>query len=204
MKLLKTKLNTIKKPGDIAHIEMTPYRNDVSKSLNHKKEPRQSAVTILLFESNSQTECILIQRPEYEGTHSAQISFPGGKLEKGETLKEAALRETHEEIGIHHSEIELIGELSQLYIPPSNFMVTPFLGVLEKEPIYNPDKREVADVFSFPISELTELTKIPTTKITLSNGLKLETPYFDINNKIVWGATAAMLNELRHILKISH
>ena len=186
--------------GESAHLEMTPYRNDVAKSLNHKREPRQSAVTVLLFEKNNQTECILIQRPEYEGTHSAQIAFPGGKLEQGETLREAALRETHEEIGIPHSDIELIGELSQLYIPPSNFMVTPFLGVLEKEPFYIPDQREVAEVFSFPVSELMELKDIPTTKIKLNNGLKLETPYFNINNKIVWGATAAMLNELRLIL----
>jgi len=187
--------------GEPAHLEMTPYRNKVAKKLNHKVEPRKSAVAILLFEKNNQTECILIQRPVYEGTHSAQIAFPGGKLEKGETLKEAALRETHEEIGINHTEIEVVTELTELYIPPSNFMVTPFLGILEKEPIYMPDPREVAEVFSFPISELINLKEIPSTKISLSNGLKLQTPYFNINNKIVWGATAAMLNELRHILK---
>ena len=198
---LKSKLDQNNLIGEEAHLEMTPYRNDVAASLNHKKEPRQSAVTVLLFEKNRQVECVLIQRPEYEGTHSAQVAFPGGKLEKGETLKQAALRETFEEIGVEDSQIEIIGQLSQLYIPPSNFMVYPYVGILKEEPNYKIDEREVAEVFSFPVSELVNLENIPSTEIKLSNGLKLKTPYFDIKNKIVWGATAAMLNELRRLLK---
>lgn len=201
LKKLTDRIVDLSLAGEVAHVEMTPYRNDVARQLNHKNEPRHSAVAVLLFPGKVEPECILIQRPEYEGTHSAQVAFPGGKQEPNESLEQTAKRETQEEVGIDPSRIGFIRTMSELYIPPSNFMVTPFLGILDHEPQYILNPREVAEVFSFPISELIELRKIPQTKITLSTGLKLQTPYFHLQHKVVWGATAAILNELRHLLR---
>lgn len=200
LEAIRKKFCKIEKPGENAHLEVTPYRKKVSQFLNHTNAPRLCGVSILLFEKKQETNCILIQRPVYKGTHSAQIAFPGGKQEQNETLLDTALRETEEEIGISSNQIDILGALTELYIPPSNFLVTPFLGILKNEPIYTLDKREVDHVFSFPIQKLIDIESLPITKVKLSNGLSLETPYFDIENKIVWGATAAMLNEFRHIL----
>ena len=187
-------------PGYDSHVKMSPQgRNNPDFKI--PDNARESAVLILLHKENEDTHCTLIQRPTYEGTHSGQIAFPGGKREEGEVLKTTALRETYEEIGVSPELINVFGKLSDIYIPPSNFIVSPFVGEIDFKPIYVPDDFEVDEVFSFALTELLNEDIMKSKRLKMANGMFLKINYFDINNKVVWGATAAILQELKDILK---
>ncbi|MFB6306378.1 MAG: CoA pyrophosphatase, partial [Flavobacteriales bacterium] len=131
--------------GDEAHLAMSSYKEKEKSRENVKKDAKTSAVLLLLFPTeNHSLETVFIQRPEYDGVHSGQISFPGGGREiHDKNLKETSLRETREEIGVLDNEVSIIGNLSDLYIPPSNYLVTPFVGYTDKAPNFNPDSNEV-------------------------------------------------------------
>lgn len=145
---------------------------------------------------------VLMKRPDYDGTHSGQVSFPGGKMEEADaTVIETALREAEEEVNIKPHEVKVVGQLTNLYIPPSNFLVHPVLGILEKQPLLMPDKHEVQSIH---LPELTYLLRddiIEEKDIVLSSGFKMRTPYFEVDGHTVWGATAMMIAELKEVLK---
>lgn len=190
-------------PGEDAHVEMFPLRMRTSEALKTIEGYRLSAVMGLLFPVEKSHHIILIERQDYDGKHSGQISFPGGKKEDEDyTSLEAALRETHEEIGIHPDTIQVLGRLSDVYIPVSNFLVHPYLGVIKSKPEFVPDSREVKSVFTFDITEILNEKSRITTIVSVGKGVTLkDVPAFKIQDKIIWGATALMLNELRFILK---
>ncbi len=187
-------------PGIAAHLEMTPYRNK-EMFLETPSTAKQSAVAIVLYRKKNTASILLTQRAEYKGVHSGQISFPGGKSEKNdENLLATAIRETKEEIGIELSYSSFVTELSPLYIPPSNYMVSPFLFYV-KEKIDEKLSHEVKQLIHFPITELLSSGFIKHTDIALSNEKIISNaPYIAYENKIIWGATAAMLNELKYVL----
>ncbi|MFZ9847927.1 MAG: NUDIX hydrolase [Flavobacteriales bacterium] len=188
-------------PGKEAQYSMAPYREVVDAKFKNQKEAKTAGVLLLIYPVNNQPHLVLTKRPTYEGHHSAQISFPGGKREeKDENFAQTALRETEEEIGISASNITIIGELSDLYIPPSNFKVYPFVGVSYTQPHFIKGPKEVAEIIELSISELLREDIIKSKKMKLAAGLNFNTPYFDIQNHVVWGATAMMLNELREIV----
>lgn len=196
-------------PGEMAHLKMAPYkRANASDALKGTKKPRIASTLLLLHEKNDIIKFTLIKRPNYEGTHGGQISFPGGKLEENETIKEAALRETEEEIGIGKNQINLLGELTQVYIPPSNFLITPFIGYIDHSPNYSPDPREVEKIIDVPLSELLDENLVKTKKIAIKNygssEFHIDAPYFELQKNIVWGATALVLSEFKDILKRSN
>jgi 8-oxo-dGTP pyrophosphatase MutT (NUDIX family) len=156
----------------------------------------------LLYPKKGQTHLVLIQRNSYEGVHSAQIAFPGGKYETPDvTFEKTALRETQEEIGIHPNNIEIIMPFTHLYIPPSNFMVYPFLGICKEEIVFVPDNNEVVNVIELPLNDFLNDDLVVKTIMTTSYAEKIEIPAFKINEHIVWGATAMMLSELKEVLK---
>lgn len=190
-------------PGEEAHIEMFPLRARTSEALKTAEGFRLSAVMALLYPVGESHELILIERQDYDGKHSGQMSFPGGKKEDEDyTSLEAALRETHEEIGIHPDHITVLGRLTDVYIPVSNFLVHPYVGMLESKPSFIPDPREVKSVFTFNVNELLRESNRVITTISLGKGATIkDVPAFKIDGKIIWGATALMLNELRIILK---
>ncbi len=192
--------------GETAHKIMAPYLRDTAREVLHsEKKVTYAATLLLLYEKNNETYFTLIKRPEYNGTHSGQISFPGGKLENNETSQEAALRETQEEIGIKHCDIKIITKLTQLYIPPSNMLVTPYVGYLDYAPTCRPDPQEVASILEVPLTNLFNDELVKTKKIKVGKHsktpLKIEVPYFDFANEIIWGATAMILSEVKEILK---
>jgi len=169
--------------------------------INHDTPPKEGSVMILLYPDEQTVRFPLIQRPEYPGVHSGQMALPGGKRESGEDGIQAALRETQEEVGIHAAEIEVIGSLSSFYVFASNFQIQPVIGRLHRKPLFIPQEEEVAEVVSADLRHLLDDRFLKETDITVGAGFELRAPYFDLEGKIVWGATAMMLNELRVILK---
>lgn len=190
-------------PGEQSHQKMSPLNRPLtSDALKNTSDYRESAVAIVLFESNNQIECILTQRPEYDGSHSGQVSFPGGKKELSDTNLEAtARRECREEIGVELSLEHYLGELSPVYIPVSRFLVLPYVYFLPSIPTFVRDAHEVAEIFTFPLFDLKKEELISTMELKLPNGtIYRNVPYFNLNNKKVWGATALMLSELKDVL----
>ncbi|PCI35572.1 MAG: coenzyme A pyrophosphatase [Flavobacteriaceae bacterium] len=184
-------------------LEMAPeIRKKVSEDSIAEKKPRKAAVIALFYPNKQGETCFsLMERAQYNGTHSAQISFPGGKEDPSDTnLEHTALRETEEEFGINANNIHIIKELTTTYIPPSNFLVTPFIGICNSTPLFTPNN-EVASIIEIKVVELLKEENSNTTKISTSYQTDMETPCFNLNGHIVWGATAMMLNEIKHMLK---
>jgi len=164
--------------------------------------PRKSAVLILLFPVNDTIRMVLIERPVYEGVHSGQIALPGGKFEeKDADLQQTALRETFEEIGVPSGDITIIGKLSDIYINPSNFLVSPFVGYCPRQPEFIGDQREVQSIFTTDVIALSRDAGKAIKTITHSSGYKIKTPYFEIEGFTVWGATAMIISELNAVVR---
>ena len=196
--------NSIKHlPGENSHREMAPFRMTTSEVMRTKPTVRLSAVLLLLHFQKDEIHFTLIQRQTYNGTHSGQMSLPGGKYEKTDkSLTKTALRETMEEIGVVSDEIKIIGEMSQVYIPVSKFLIHPFIGYLDHPPLIVKDEREVEKVFQVKIPDLLNQANRIDTKIEIEKGQYLnKVPAFKLNERIVWGATALILNEFKAMIQ---
>ena len=191
-------------PAREAHFKMVPLER--IESLKNQKlddlNPKTAAVMMLFYPKNGRTHLVLIVRNSYEGIHSAQIAFPGGKYEANDqNYRNTALRETHEEIGIHPSIVEIVMPFTHLYIQASNFMVYPFLGICKEEIVFVPDGNEVVNIIELPLNDFLNDDLIITTTMSTSYAKNIKIPAFNIEGHIVWGATAMMLNELKEVLK---
>lgn len=174
------------------------YNNEKIAASN----PKKAAVLALFYPNENNETCFLLtQRASYKGTHSAQISFPGGKIEQKDTnLQATALRETFEEVGIEEKNITIIRKITDVFIPPSNFLATPFIGYSSTKPNLKIN-HEVDHTFDVKLSDLLNDENISTINITTSYASKIDVPCFKLNNYIVWGATAMILNEIKELLK---
>lgn len=209
-KLLIEKLSkTISKklPGENAHIEMLPLGRGTLNTYSEKiSSARKSAVAVLLYHSNNTYKSLLIKRSSYNGNHSGEISFPGGKFDKKDkNLESTAIRECHEEIGLPPIYLQKIGKLTDVYIPVSNFLIEPFLFIVNspEKITLKPDEREVSEIIEVDIHEILDPSNMHKTTLKLKNNQVLnDVPCFKVkNNIIVWGATALILNEFKLILK---
>lgn len=171
--------------------------------LNLNKNPRLGGVMIFVFNKRNKAHLALIRRPEYDGVHSGQIAFPGGKMDDSDAdIQETAIRETFEEIGVPKSKMEILGPISQVYIPPSKFLVTPFVTICNESPVFNKDDFEVEEVLEVPIALLFDDSIVKHGEVNVGNqGYSLSAPYFDVFGHKVWGATAIMLSEFKAIMK---
>ena len=196
-------LKTRKLGGLNAQFKLAPelrlkYDADKIKANN----PRKAAVLALFYPNeNEETTFILTERASYKGTHSAQISFPGGKLDKiDNNLEETALREAFEEVGVLFNNVEVIRELTDVYIPPSNFLATPFIGFIEEKPVFVTNY-EVETTIEVLLDDLLNESSLTTVNLTTSYMRNVDVPCFKLNGYIVWGATAMMLSEIKELLK---
>ncbi len=190
-------------PGKEAQLLMAPLPLDPRRiAAKVPEDHRKSGVLLLFYPDASTIYFPLIKRPQYPGAHSGQVALPGGKVEEGDPdVVFTALREAEEEIGIDAGKVEVVGSLTELYIPISNFLVTPIVGFLDHKPTFIPEQREVDKILPFALHQLIQPEIVKHTSISLGGGKYLETPYFDIAGEVVWGATAMILSELIHVVK---
>lgn len=165
------------------------------------KDARVAAVLILLYPHNGSICTVLMQRPDYDGVHGGQISFPGGKQESDDgDVIQTALREAYEETGVDAKKVSVIGTLTPLFIPVSNMIVTPVAGWLNEEPLYSIKSDEVVFLFEVDLKKLLDpsIVKLKPFKI---RGETFEIKYFDYQGNTIWGATAMILHELLIIIR---
>lgn len=165
---------------------------------------RKAAVLALLYPRENQWHIVLIERVTHQDDrHSGQISFPGGRHDATDPdLAATALREAEEEVGVNGHRIELIGSLTDLYIPVSNYLVHPYVGFTESSPEFVPEKREVNDILEVPFSFFLKKDTVRTRHLTINPQITLrDVPYYHVFDKTIWGATAMMLSELTEVVE---
>lgn len=190
-------------PGHDAFLRMSGYlRPDLDAVRRMEPPPRESAVLAMLYERAGQAHVLLMLRPEYDGVHSGQVAFPGGRREPEDVdLWQTALREFREETGAMPAGLRPLGSLSPVYIPPSRSLVTPFVAAVHELGPVAPDPREVAALIEAPVALLLRDDILRTgDRHVHMMGRTMQVPYFDVQGQMVWGATALMIAELRALL----
>tara|TARA_Y100001970_G_C14246195_1_gene868442 strand:- start:3824 stop:4447 length:624 start_codon:yes stop_codon:yes gene_type:complete len=199
-------INNLKKrlkqhlPGDIAQNEMRVRTKFPLKNYLPDNEVKPAAVLVLLYPNKDNWYFFLTKRTQNVDHHKGQISLPGGMVEKDELQKNAAIRETYEEIGVLEKKIKIIGKLTKFLVPVSGFEIFPFVGWIDSKPKTNIQPTEVEKVFSVSVKLLIH-KKTKKSKKSILNGIPATIPYFDLGNEMVWGATSNILSEFRSVLK---
>jgi 8-oxo-dGTP pyrophosphatase MutT (NUDIX family) len=189
-------------PGADAQALMSskPLRADWEKDLGRIPQgTRNAAVLVLIYPKDGKAYMTLTQRTETLEAHRSQISLPGGAMEAGETLEQAALREAQEEIGLDPQRVEILGRLTPLHVPVSGFLIHPIVGTLTHPPQLRKDPVEVAEILEASVEQLMKRETITWSPMDRPRG-KLLVPYFILDTCDVWGATAMILSELLSIL----
>lgn len=207
--ILEQVINRLKKaleqklPGQDAQYLMAPLnRERIELKLQRSEEYKPSAVMILFCKDEEGHLFIpLTERMTYNGAHSGQVSLPGGKYDTADgDLSETARRECYEEIGVN--ELEILGKLTELYIPVSGFMVQPFIAYCKIEnPVMTHHQREVKNILKLELDHLLNDSSIKHGTVKVLENLKIKTPWFDVQGYRVWGATAMILSELKELMR---
>jgi 8-oxo-dGTP pyrophosphatase MutT (NUDIX family) len=199
------KIKHIELFGEVSHAKMSPpYRLELAKRMKEKAKSAKKAGVLALFYPNDsgKTYLVLILRKTYKGVHSAQVGFPGGKYEdQDKNLLVTAVRETKEEVGVPEHMVNIVKPMSPLYIPPSNFLVHPYLAVSEHTPQFIKQEEEVEDIIEVDLLDFLNDENAITTRVPTSFNVEVDVPAFHLNGHVVWGATAMMLGEIKDLLK---
>lgn len=199
------KVTKMELPGEDFHLKMAPMERllELKKLAKEKKAARRAAVLVLFYPSEiGQTKLILILRKTYKGVHSNQVGFPGGKYEPEDAnYQETALREAEEEVGVPRETVSVLKELTEIYIPPSNFFVQPYFGVTQTTPQFIAQEDEVEALIEVDLDHFMDNSILITKTLSTSYANKIEVPAYLLNGHVVWGATAMMLSEVREMLR---
>lgn len=202
---LLSKIKNIQLPAESSHFKMVPPTRKAFAQYSQEQlqQAKRAGVLALFYPNiNYEVQVILTLRKTYKGVHSAQVSFPGGKIEpQDKNLEATAVRETFEEIGVPVNTIEVVKKLSEIYIPPSNFCVQPFMGILKETPQFTKQETEVEQLIEVKLKDLLNDENLILKEITTSYSVGIEVPAFKLNGYTVWGATAMMLSEIKDIIK---
>lgn len=200
-----SKIKNIPLPAEASQFKMSPpFRLKLQEiQRDNIKNAKHAGVMALFYPDNKRlTNLVLILRKTYKGVHSAQVGFPGGKLEPSDNnLMQAAVRETYEEIGVPQHEIHVLKQMTQVYIPPSNFFVQPFVGVVKHKPLFVKQDDEVEAIIEVALSDFIDEASVITERVSTSYEVDVVVPAFKLNGHVVWGATAMMLSEIKDLLK---
>ena len=199
------KIKNLPLPGIESHHKMIPPERigNIRRPENASKTPREAAVLNLFYPGEDKdTRMLLILRKTYRGVHSNQVGFPGGKVEvEDRDLEDTALRETHEEVGVAPEKVTIIRSLSEVYIPPSNFMVYPYMGYAEEKLRFVRQESEVERLIEVRLEEFLSDRSMFYQRLDTSYANDIEVPAFRLNQYTVWGATAMILSEVKEIIK---
>lgn len=200
-----SKIKNIPLPAEASQFKMSPpFRRElISRYKEAMKDAKRAGVLAMFYpNATNETHLALILRKTYKGVHSAQIGFPGGKYEdEDKTLKHTAIRETREEIGVPEHQIKIVKQMTEVYIPPSNFYVQPFIGITQETPNFIKQDDEVEDIVEVSLSHFLDENNVGNKLVATSYTAKIEVPAYELNGHVVWGATAMMLSEIKDILK---
>ena len=189
-------------PGEDIQNLMAPLNSKAYRQPG--PDPKVACVVLLVHFYLDKPFITFIQRASHHprDKHRGQISFPGGKMDEGDhSLEFCALRELHEELGILPDNIHVLGQLTPLYVYVSDFLVYPFVAMTQEKPRYTPHLEEVSHVFEFPLEYFFDNQVIKTKNIEASGRVLENTPYYDLQNHVLWGASAMILSEFLHLVE---